>query len=262
MPVITPGELIDQYLFGITLTIDGTPTGTPFPQSLLDNAIASGVAMTETVLDIVIDPIIFDGSDDPLRLDTMRNANGHFGSERHDYHFTIFDRVELRRRPVRRVRRVAAHYLNSELLVFPAESVLLHSAASGLVRLVPTRAWSMAITDPRLLGAGFAQRSPDFFRVDYEAGFHPVEYPLPLDIRHYVALRSSFNILNPAGDLVVGAGIASKSMSFDGFSESVNTTSSAENAAYSSRLIQYAKELAALEPRLRNKYGGISMGVV
>ena len=73
---------------------------------------------------------------------------------------------------------------------------------------------------------------------------------------------ASLNILNPAGDLIVGAGIASTSLSIGGLSQSINTTSSATNAGYGARIIQYQKDYEALLNNVRAKYRGISIGVV
>ncbi|RTL20073.1 MAG: hypothetical protein EKK55_18320 [Rhodocyclaceae bacterium] len=264
--MLTQEELVAQYLPGIALTVDGTPDGEPFDPSLFENAIAYATEAAETFLDICVEPRTYDGRDDPNRPAEMRNGLGHFGSERHDFHREMFDRLDLIRRPVRRVLRVAAHFPVDQLYDFPAESVQLHDVSRGLVRIIPTGRWPAILTTffyPQVTKA-YTQRHnwPDYFRVDYEAGFHPIELPLPRDIRHYIALKACFNILNPAGDLIVGAGIASKSISLDGLSQTVNTTSSAENSGYSSRLIQYEKELKVLEPRLRQKYGSISVMVV
>ena len=47
------------------------------------------------------------------------------------------------------------------------------------------------------------------------------------------------------GDLIVGAGIANTSCSFDGLSTSIGTTSSATNAGLGAKLINYSKRLKA-----------------
>lgn len=267
MSEVTRDSLVAEYLFGLTLTSDGTASGTPFPDALFDNAIASAYATVGTELGLQLEPIIIDGSDDPDRPYEMRNAQGWHGSERHDFNRDLFDRFKLRQHPVRRVRRVVAFFPTSRLFEFPVSSIQLRDAGTGVIRLIPNTDWALVLsqyipTSSALAQTAYRDKWPDYIRVDYEAGFHPTEYPLPRDLRHYLSLAASFNILNPAGDLVVGAGIASKSFSFDGFSQTVNTTSSAENSAYSSRLIQYRKEMNVLRGQLQARYAGINFGVV
>ena len=60
--------------------------------------------------------------------------------------------------------------------------------------------------------------------------------------------------LDTAGDLLLGAGIASQSISMDGLSTSTGTTSSATNAGYGARAIQYRKRLTMLLKSIRRKY--------
>jgi len=74
-----------------------------------------------------------------------------------------------------------------------------------------------------------------------------------------VLLTAAMMPLDVAGDLIVGAGIASYSVSMDGISENVNTTSSATNSGYGARVIQFQKELKSLIPALRAKYSRIKM---
>ena len=66
--------------------------------------------------------------------------------------------------------------------------------------------------------------------------------------------------LNIAGDLIAGAGIATQSISIDGLSQSVGTTSSATNSGYGARVIQFNKELKELMTTLRAKYKIIGFG--
>jgi len=73
-----------------------------------------------------------------------------------------------------------------------------------------------------------------------------------------VAILASFLPLDIAGDLVAGAGIASKSISLDALSQQINTTSSATNAGYSARVKQYDRELKAAINALRAKYKRIN----
>lgn len=88
------------------------------------------------------------------------------------------------------------------------------------------------------------------------AGTWSVECPhgIPDDVLHIGAMYACMFALNPAGDMIAGAGIASKSISIDGLSQSVSTTASATNAGYGSRLIQYWNDIKRQLPALRAKY--------
>jgi hypothetical protein len=134
-----------------------------------------------------------------------------------------------------------------------------------------------------LLGAGGAwlpfiyganRFIPDAFRVTYTAGFgrrtsstavspqDPDLDTVPDDIVDVVGKMASFGPLNIAGDLLGGAGIASQSIGLDGLNTSFSTTSSATNAGYGARLLQFSKELKEVIPILRKTYRGLGLTVV
>lgn len=85
------------------------------------------------------------------------------------------------------------------------------------------RAWSYQHTAAELL----MQRVPSIFL-------------------EYLGIVASLKVLATAGDLVIGAGISSMSRSQDGQSQSVQTTASPENNAYSARMRQLDKQLEEL----------------
>ena len=74
-------------------------------------------------------------------------------------------------------------------------------------------------------------------------------------------MKASLGPLNIAGDLIAGAGIATKSISIDGISQSIGTTASATNAGYGARIIQYDKQIKDQMATLRNYYLGMQMVV-
>jgi hypothetical protein len=80
-------------------------------------------------------------------------------------------------------------------------------------------------------------------------------------IRDIIGMKAAMGPLNIAGDLIAGAGIASKSISLDGLSQSISTTSSATNAGYGSRIIQYTKQIDGMMEGMRERYQGINMVV-
>ena len=71
---------------------------------------------------------------------------------------------------------------------------------------------------------------------------------------------ASIGIFNIAGDIVLGqAAIANYSLSIDGLSQSIGTTMSAENSAYSARIRMYKDEIKDSLNRLRNYYRGVGV---
>jgi hypothetical protein len=100
---------------------------------------------------------------------------------------------------------------------------------------------------------------PRALEVTYQSGFQIGE--LPADIRDIIGMYASFPIFNVAGDLIAGAGIASYSVGLDGLSQSVSTTSSATNAGYGARLIQYQRQIKEQLPQLRRFYKGAGLRV-
>ena len=83
--------------------------------------------------------------------------------------------------------------------------------------------------------------------------------PLSADLQDIGGKIAASYALNPAGDMIGGAGIASKSQSFGGVSQSISTTSSPENAGYSARLKRYDAEIKAAKIRIRKRFHGIGV---
>lgn len=269
LDIISVDELKELYLFGIDLTDD---RGKEMPPRLFEHYIRSAVSWLEHRLDI------------PVRRTEVE-------LEMHDYFREDYDKYiwfELNHFPVIEIDTVTL-VLPGEAVVQVFEREWLHiDRISGQVQLVPGTGTAGTI----LLGAsgawipiiyGNSRYIPDVFRVKYVAGFGkpspgafdrtagltgPVSIPDPrLDrqqevIKDVVGKIASFGPFNIAGDLIVGAGIASKSLGLDGLSQSISTTSSATNAGFGARLVQYQRELKEVIPTLQRFYKGIKLRVV
>jgi hypothetical protein len=74
-------------------------------------------------------------------------------------------------------------------------------------------------------------------------------------VKHLIGMRAAISLLNLAGDLTLGVGIASRSVSIPGLNRSVNTTQSATNAAFGARILEYIKEIKQLLPILKTRFG-------
>jgi len=95
---------------------------------------------------------------------------------------------------------------------------------------------------------------PNYWNLKYVTGFTKV----PDSLLSVVGKLASMAIFAVLGDIVLGAGIASQSLSFDSLSQSIATTQSAENSAYSARIRQYAGELKIEMHDLKGHYKGIT----
>lgn len=243
LAVISVDELKQVYLFGVDLTNDD---GVPYPDAMFHWYIRAAVSWIERTLDI-----------------TIRRTS--VVGERHDYfreEFGKFQYIQLDRVPVISVDQVRIMFpsLPNSARAYDA-SWIQADLVSGQVEVVP----GVGVLTLPFLGAGGllmpgitgngARYVPHVHEVDYVAGFPAGQ--VPDDIRHVVGMVAAMGPLNIAGDLIAGAGVANYSISLDGLSQSVGTTSSATNAGYGSRIIQYQKDVKAMLPILRAAYRGM-----
>lgn len=244
MELPTPDTIINDYLFGIPLVDeDGNKLGA----RIVENWIERSIAWLETELLICIKPTAI--------------------SETHDYYLDEYQQfcyVQLYQYPVISVESFRASYAGQDIMTFPNEWIRVYHS-TGQLQLVPTTGSLSQV----LLGQGSGvllplltarlSSMPHLFNVDYTAGF--AEGKVPADICDIIAMKTCIGVLNILGDILLGAGIASQSISIDGLSESITTTQSAENSAYSARIRQYERQIKVQIPNLRTKYKGIRLAV-
>jgi hypothetical protein len=261
--MLTVRQLKEWFMFGLDLTDDD---GYPFPNTMLEFAIRAAVDSLEKTLNIMLKPTII-----------LQEFQDFHAQDYRDFAF-----LQLSHWPVLSVEQIAVWYPTAQApVIFPLEWVQLR-AEHGQIHLVPTSGSLSTI----LLGKGgdyltFVWRGFDFmpnlWRIDYTAGMttrdtyvnsagvikaSPAGSKIPADILGVIGKMACFYPLNIAGDLVGGIAIASKSIGVDGLSQSINTTSSPENAGYSARLRQYERELKIEIPRLKAFYAGLQMAVM
>nr|CAB4128668.1 hypothetical protein UFOVP114_55 [uncultured Caudovirales phage] len=113
---------------------------------------------------------------------------------------------------------------------------------------------------PPDFGAVLTERGHDSFSFKLEnppAWDVPMQWvvsQIPYDLKQWIGLKASTLILDVAGDLIGGVGIASASTSMDGVSESYNTTSSPENSGFSARMKEFEKQMPLLTSMLKAKF--------
>ncbi len=110
------------------------------------------------------------------------------------------------------------------------------SSAAGTIQSGGELFFTGVLTE---IGLRSRMHVPNYWNIQYETGFD--EYPY--DLLMNIAKLAAISVLNIYGDIVLGAGIASQSLGIDGLSQSIQTTQSAENSAFSARIRMYAKEV-------------------
>jgi hypothetical protein len=243
LQILTVAQLKQRYLFGVSLTNDN---GEPLPDEVYEHYILSGIAWLEHELDIKILPTTIT-------------------REAHDYYrgdYAEFNIIQLDNYPVISVEEYLVEYPSGQTVVqFPLEWVRV-DPDHGILRLVPTAGTLSAVLIGQ--GGGFLpaiysgmSHLPDLFKISYTAGFAAGQ--VPRNILDLIGMFASLGPFNIFGDLIAGAGIASISVSMDGLSQSIGTTSSATNAGYGARVIQYLKQIQKQVPHLRQYYKGIRL---
>lgn len=237
----------DNYLFGIDLS---DANGNPLPEGLFVHYVNSAIDYLQNLLDITISETEF--------------------TERHDYirnDYQNWGFIQLDHNPVKEIKRLTLMYGNQRSVEIPLDWIQLDKL-TGQITLFPSAgsANSLIIGQTGMLFGFQSQWSyaPQLWEVEYVAGLDEKDKSIPIDLlREAVYKRASQGILNVWGDLIIGAGIASQSVSIDGVSQSIGTTQSAMFGGASARVEEYRKDLNEnLIPTLRMRFGGIRMVVV
>jgi hypothetical protein len=185
--------------------------------------------------------------------------------EWHDYRlsdYVTYNFVKLFRYPTISVEDVSIQFpLSENILQFDPSWYRAESVGSQ-INLFPTQGTFSSIVLSQggsyipLVYSGI-EYVPHMMRVTYTAGFKKGQ--VPQNLKEIVGMKAAMGPLNIAGDLIAGAGIASKSISLDGLSQSVSTTSSATNSGYGARIGQYEKQIKEMLEDLRNHHLGLQM---
>lgn len=240
--ILTVNELKARYLFGVDITNDA---GEPLSDATFTHYILAAIRWMEHELDIAVIPTSFTDLQDYYAND-----------------YGAFNFIRLDNYPVISVEEFRVQYPSGQnVVVFPPEWYRLNKA-EGHLQIVPTA----GTLSEMMIGQGGSflpavyngmAYLPQLFQVDYTAGFE--EGKVPRNIVDIIGMLASMGPFNIFGDLIAGAGIASISLSLDGLSQSIGTTSSATNSGYGARIIQYHKQIRDQMPNLKRYYKGLKM---
>lgn len=172
-------------------------------------------------------------------------------------------RVKLRRRPLRDVltANFVDQYFGEQLIdLMPFRLVKKNFTAVCHFRPRSFSAIGLSYSElwSRFLYRTENRNLQDIFRIDYDTGYENCE-DVPDEFRNIVKKISAVTLMNIYGDGKLAA-IASKSVSLNGVSESINTTLSATSATFGARIIQYQKEIKTWLGQNRSKYSRTTIG--
>jgi hypothetical protein len=240
---ISPDELVARYFLGIELT---DPNGNPLPADSIQFYIDAAVEEFEGYLNL------------KLTKQIVRETLHYSLSDFHNWGFIPVSY------PVNRPFVLQGYASGVRQVSYPVDWVSrkTSSVSTDVQRslyLVPGTG-QVSISGSAVyagilphLGWKGAQTIPNYWDIVYCTSF---DKP-PADILDAVGKLASINIFHQLGDIILGAGIANESISIDGLSQSIGTTSSATNAGYGARIIGYTNDLKKGLPRLKAKYDGM-----
>lgn len=240
--VVSIDELKARFLFGLDLR---DLKGNPMPDELFAYYRRLAVAWVERRAQIQITQMVVEDERQDFVKPNRRTAP-----------------LQLRchRIPVQSVQSVALEYPYRQPVPFGADAVKLRTN-TGKVTIYP-----VGRTDygPSPYGAPtfgnmsyFEQLIPNGWRISYVAGFAPGQ--VPPEIVDAVGKMASLGPLALAGDLLGGVGVASRSLSIDGLSQSLSTVRSGQGGIYGSRIAAYLAEMDKSLPLIRAAYRGIPL---
>lgn len=247
--IITPEELMKNYLFGVSIK---SSTGEELSTDVYKFYIKAAQQEVENRLNLKLLPQVIKETRD-YDIDDYKN----FGYIRCSY-------------PVVQPYEMVGKFGMAEQIRYPKEwlSAKRSNEVPGMfyrnLYLIPNVGGyqsgnATGVTFNGVFGANLLwnskQKIPNYWNIRYLTGFSQI----PADLLNAVGMLASIRLLDIAGDLILGAGIASYSLSVDGLSQSVSSTSSATNAGYGARVLSYGDALKQLWPVLEGKYKGFTI---
>jgi hypothetical protein len=167
--------------------------------------------------------------------------------------------LRLRHYPVREVHGLELWLANHQVAKMPAEWVRLNKAR-GDVQILPGALSNLSLPGsialPIVMSSFGGNVVPHLWRVDYTAGMD-----CPSDMAQIIGMIASQALLIIISDSTI-AGIASQSVSLDGISESIATTSSATNSTYGANIIELEKRIKKWLEEVGPTYAGLRIVVV
>lgn len=256
-------EALKSYMFGVPVV--DPATGEEMGDAYYQHYIEVAVAKAEKELDIAILPRFVQG-------------------EHHDFHSSDFNSymyTHTYKRPILYVSDFTLEMSGRRIYNYNREWWRV-STLAGHIEIMPTALMQSAVGglgyDVGVYGmpmhAGLPVTgnqntyAPQMVHVDYVAGLLPrkragvsMEWEVPADLEQLVLKYALVEVFQQWGRLIIGAGIAGRTLSIDGISETIQTTQSAMYTGSSADILLIKEDIAELEKNLRS-YFGISFGII
>ena len=250
----TPEAIKNHYMFGVTVT--NPDTGQPMGDNFYNHIYEVAIDKAEKALDITILPTI---------KHEMRDYN--------ETEFNSYMYVHAYNKPILQVENLQLQFNGRSIYKYPANWWKVESLA-GHVQLFPTALMQTGTSMsydavfngyPQLAGVyppSGATFAPQMIQLEYIAGMLPRRragttqpWELPPSLEQLVIKYALKEIFQVWGNLIIGAGIANKTLSIDGISETIGTTQSAMYGGASAQIIQIDSDIKELLAGLRAYYG-------
>lgn len=253
-------EALKAYMYGVRV-ID-PETGEELGDAFYTHALETAITKAEKQLDIVILPRIV--------------------TEHHDYNqsdFNSYMYTHTHKKPVIQVENFKLEFNGRPIYNYPSNWWKVYHRA-GHVELYPTANMQTGTGlgyegvfngYPQLAGMppqGGRTFAPQMIHIKFVAGMLPrknagmnEDWEVPPDLEQLVLKYALKEIFQVWGRLIIGAGVASRSLVVDGISESVDTTQSAMYQGASADLILIDQDINELLAGLKSYYG-FNMGII
>lgn len=241
---LTVDWLKEVYLWRIPMEYDTDK----FADDAVEFFINSAISQTEMFLNIDVKSKTYTNEAFDFRLEEWINGFGY---------------VQLTHRPVLEVTKMSLNIITSEITI-PPEWIQLKKK-SGQINLIPYYGSyvSSQINNQALVYMPLIQGSsylPQIIKCSYSSGYDQND-EIPDALADFIGQEATISVLNVLGEIAVGgqAALAGYSIGVDGLSQSVSTTLSAENTAYSARIKMYRDAQQRLAKVLKDYYYGIRL---
>lgn len=244
---ISPSELVELYLYGIPLC---SLNGMPLSMNVIKQKLIDASASIESWLSVKIVPSIVEE-----RQDFTRREFEHWGGIKCQYPVVealsvkgIFNTVQQTDYPY--------HWLNWR-------RVNDHKSFYRMLFITPNNGGIVGVNTSSYSGMFpilFSNNHiPNYWFIKYKSGYDNPD--AAADLYAMIGKLAAIQILSILGDVLLGIGLSSQSLSMDGLSQSVSMIKSGQATIFSSRIKQYLDEIQGNFAIAERFYKGITLSV-
>lgn len=250
--VMSPSELITNFLQGIPMCF---PDGRSLNMGLIKQKLLSAQKQIENFLSIKLIKQIINGE----RKDYYANDYQNYGYLKTSY--PINEPLALQGLlnevvQITFVKEWLSIKRPQSIGTFRNLYILPNTGGAGAVTNANAYTLAFAGSSP-MLGLFGSEFIPNYWKVTYCTGFDII----PMDIIDVLGKLAAIQVLSILGDILLGLGVASSTLSLDGLSQTIATTKSAKGGIFAGRISQYSEELKNDLANLKGQYRAITFSV-